>query len=858
MTTSDRIDPAEKRFPWGFLALLLVLVFVDAWSCAARGRRVGAPVPEPAILAFERARQAYRASGSGDLEALARAESEARSALALDPDWVPPARLLDDIARERLLASEVLESRLAWQDEVAPDAGSSKGRAAIGLYLVGRLRARESAELFAAAKNLDPGLAWAHHGEAWTLFTAGRVRAAYAPEERARQRARGAHEVAYFTRALARFDLALGRHERASERLEALLFAETDGVAELSELDRLETAVLLARAEISAEGDRDRVERGLERALTLLERDDLIEAEVLELAGLVRGRDEVLKDRDLSLELEVALAEGEGPAHARLRADLAAERGAWPLAVALADEELEQSVATASGLERRLRRIAAGRVRAALETWSASLPGVALAEDGLPREPALRAIAVLVPFADGAEHRSALGEAFLAAGWFHEARALAEVLALENAEAAFELDASAGSGLKLLAAIERSLVRVDAGASSVGAWRQSTSSPFELERPTHAGAEEGVRRIQKLDDLLAILQGHFDRYRRGAAADLLASPRLEFGPAGSVVHPGPAFSADDEEEGRGKRGERVEGLAAELASIGRFGIFGQALGGGGPDGTVLRRLWVEERAGEHLGAPFSGTVAWCDGADVPSRPERRGARIIGAALHEGYWVDVQGVREELEAYRRLEHDAFTTGKIPVADVLASRGPRRADGEHTDARWTPRDGLGAARKIRLAFLAERTTTPRIGLDELVEATALHEEGHLCDRRRFLPLSQHLGRALALFAGLGFSPARLARRLEYRAQLTALCVAPEPRIHLADCASALDRGDSGVTPHGAAYRELLRDLLQTIDGELEAYPSLDPDHYLVYQLHHLSKAEIRRAALALARSQGLIER
>ena len=69
-------------------------------------------------------------------------------------------------------------------------------------------------------------------------------------------------------------------------------------------------------------------------------------------------------------------------------------------------------------------------------------------------------------------------------------------------------------------------------------------------------------------------------------------------------------------------------------------------------GAAGRQARVVEE-GAHLGVPYSGTVAWCEGTEVPSRPARRGARIVGAALHEGYWVDVQGVRRELERWRSL-------------------------------------------------------------------------------------------------------------------------------------------------------------------------------------------------------------
>ena len=54
---------------------------------------------------------------------------------------------------------------------------------------------------------------------------------------------------------------------------------------------------------------------------------------------------------------------------------------------------------------------------------------------------------------------------------------------------------------------------------------------------------------------------------------------------------------------------------------------------------------------------------------------------------------------------------------------------------------------------------------MSLDELIEVTATHEEGHLLDRTRFLPLSKHWGAALLFLLESGFSPTRVAESLPY---------------------------------------------------------------------------------------------
>jgi hypothetical protein len=151
---------------------------------------------------------------------------------------------------------------------------------------------------------------------------------------------------------------------------------------------------------------------------------------------------------------------------------------------------------------------------------------------------------------------------------------------------------------------------------------------------------------------------------------------------------------------------------------------------------------------------------------------------------------------------------------------------------------------------------------MSLDELLESTSVHEEGHLCDRTRFLPLSQHLWRAAKLLASSGFDPQVVSRRLEYRAQLVALCDVEDPRVPLVALLRAAETGGSSVTPHAEAYRELLADLLEELDEALErepgAWADIDPGHVLAHQMHWLTPDDVRRLARNLARREGLFER
>ena len=312
----------------------------------------------------------------------------------------------------------------------------------------------------------------------------------------------------------------------------------------------------------------------------------------------------------------------------------------------------------------------------------------------------------------------------------------------------------------------------------------------------------------------------------------------------------------------------MPGLATVLARLGRFGVFGQMWGAGGPDGTILQRVLVEERSGEHFGVHWEGTVAWCEGAELKSRAGRAGADISGAALHEGYWIDLAAVRREHEPWRVVEQRFLSEERARLEGALEIRGLALAT-PSTDpaARRRERRGagtlLGAADRVRLAVLRDRSAggggAPLVTLDELLLVTAIHEEGHLCDRTRFLPLSHHLLAAARFLFVHGFSPTGVARALEYRAQLTALARAPDPRVPLVSILRAAEGVDAGATPHGEAYRELLDDLLWVLDRELErdprAFSEISPDHVLAHQLHWLPPEKLRRLAVTLARRAGL---
>jgi len=853
-------------------ALLLALV----GACAATRAPRAEPVPDPASEAFSEARLWLR---QGSAQARERALEAARRAVLAAPDWVAPRRLLDDLMGQDLLGVEALAAHRRALELDPDDAGA--------LYLAGRLEMLEGARRFERAVQVAPELSWGHHGLAWLSGRRGDLGRALTHQREALRRARDTWERSWFSSMRASYHRAAGRPRRALEILLDRLEEE-----EVVEPDRILLSVQAALIELDLlHGPEAR--RGYERGLELLRGADLLPSEIQQLAD----RLQLLRPPDDpgALELQLALAARPGATRDFRRAVLLLAHRPTPLALALLTRGREAVGALpGGGMHLRAARFAAGQFQLGVEEWMEGLPGRVLDEQRLPRDPGLREV-VGAARALGERVRAAqasaptgaicgpelldLGGALLDAGWFEEARAVASTLAEADLERALELERRALAGQDLLRGMARLMIRIDRGedpSAALGSRRGAAGAA----RRARARGETAAPRIRDLRGLLAaldpliarcsqVLDGEGELGR--LSADVEASPLLSYGFLGALVHPGPRFSEADQREGLGRASDPVPGLAAAFDRLGRFGLFGKVLGGGGPDGTILRRVLVEERGGAHLGVEWSGTVAWCEGTDLDSRAGRRGARLSGAALHEGYWIDLEIIRQELAGWLALERRFGGEDDRPrLRRALQSRG-LRLEGRRTADRRRARRGagalLGAAERLRLAVLCdrleERASGARAGelipFDELVEMTAIHEEGHLCDRARFLPLSEHLGKVIRLALGSGLSSAAITERLEYRAQLVTLCEVSDPRVPLVEVMRSAE-GGSGLTAHAGGYRRLMEDLLARLDDRIErepeAWPEIDPEHRLIHQLHWLSPERLRELCLELARREGLV--
>lgn len=824
------------------------------------------PLPgpgEPARAAMERASALLRHGTDTTLVREALLE-----AIQLAPDWEVPRRRLDDISREGLLGPKAL--RAHWQAMQAGDATDLHG------YLSGRLNPSASALRFQQAHRTEPRNPWALHGMAFVAANQGRLGRARDLQSQAMQLARDPEELRLFTQAMGRFQRQAGDLEGARATLAEFWEAMDPGAAR----DGVELELLTVELATGTEAD---LLRAKVRAARLLRHGDL-------------------SPLQLALLAESGVVD---PAQARawlyLRS-LEGTTGEWARELSLRLLEAEDpnafgGQANRSPVARSVRAetvelFGKGQVVEAWDHWRYSLPeslgGIFIYR---PEFYSLQQ-AMVMHRADSsnAEVAQRVLDDLMAVGWFDEAQAYARTLpgGIEL-NAAMAMEAQATLAKRCLAGLAELMQKVDRGLAAI-----EPSAPLQMSE-SHDGT------VKSLDDLLrAVAQVLWTAgprfYGEQSKADLedklVASPRLNFGPFAQVVHPGPEIARWDAQRGLGKVLEPVPGLAQELGRLGRVGIFGSAMGVGAPDATILRLVYAEPIEGEHLGVAFQGTVLWCDGADVGARNVRQGASVAGAALHEGYFVDLQAVRLSHSGWQRLAERFQAGGSrerlLRLQEILADPGlpvhaPERiamrtepVPFPYLDKEPAPMDPwilthalLGQADRNRLAWMGEHAQAKGLApgsllppsFDEVVRLTAVHEEGHLCERTRYLPLSEHWYAAFGFLADLGFSPIRVQERLEYRAQLVALCEMPDPRLALVDILALAEGTPSGL-PHGPAYADLLQDLVAELGlGLREQAPwlkglKMDEEHRLVFQLHRVPIEALRATALRVAAREGLI--
>jgi hypothetical protein len=153
-----------------------------------------------------------------------------------------------------------------------------------------------------------------------------------------------------------------------------------------------------------------------------------------------------------------------------------------------------------------------------------------------------------------------------------------------------------------------------------------------------------------------------------------------------------------------------------------------------------------------------------------------------------------------------------------------------------------DPAGVAERLYLA-----------GGFDLAAEVGVHEDAHLVDAERHLPVGRHAFRNLGLALRHGFRATEILAFLERNAQLTAIAEGPAPRAALAGCCAML--GHPGV--HAKGYREIVQGVVDEIHAAPGRYPEIDPTRVIVQQLHRLPEPKVRALGRLLLDRWGLLD-
>ncbi|MBL8897084.1 MAG: hypothetical protein JNM84_05630 [Planctomycetes bacterium] len=764
------------------LGSLLCLAGCESFSFTGAGRT--RELPPAQREALQRAR--LLALDERFEEALA----ELRAAAESDPHSILVQRELQELLIRALRKDEALreaEERLTREPERAE-----------WLYLRGRLEEEPArqAEWFEWALRADPELAWARYGLGIAALREGALSRA---EELLEQALRIEPENPEFLLAATSVTQRLGRLAEARERT-------MRGAARFPADVRF--ALALVSIELEA-ADRDAAFRQALRALHADPRDPTVYGVFLDWLHADRRR------VDLPA-LELGL----------VRAGEALREGAIPRAIAIAYQRLVAHVAEANGHheaaligwrrasaaglprfadfeDQRRARVRAGLYEEAYRLWAEGVP------PGLLEHPAqrfrarwerLREASAVAQRAPRGSELLSLALAYRDAGWLDEALLLA-------ARAELLEETLAPEALALAQ-------RIDAFQAAMGELQAQLQS-----------AQRGGPPL-RLEDVLAGLQ-------------LAAVQILGADPGPTRIEELSVFAARVDPTAQG------QGLGRLLEAFGRFAIFGQVLGGP-VDVFAMREIHRRDLESELLGRPLRGNVVVGEAREIEALAELAGPGIAGAAVHDGYFVNLDVVREwatEVEELRRVHGRPERSARLLDAPL-----PRCETADRTALD----EPLHVAQK--LALRAALRDDPCPIYQRLFELVSVHERAHLADAAEFLPVGRKPFAMLGFLLAAGFSAAAVEARLEMRAELSALAAADEPDLVLSHIVSYAMSGRSSA--HARGFRTLLERFVAHLHEHAASFPTLDPDARILQQLHRLDNAEIRRVALALAREEGLV--
>ncbi len=594
-------------------------------------------------------------------------------------------------------------------------------------------------------------------------------------------------------------------------RLEALQL-EARGLVELG---RLEEAVLRAREvqPLVAEDGRPwalagevlrrlgRVEEAREALLEALARAPRSEAFARRLADLLREEESSVPP---ALWARVAaLAAPENPEALVLLGHAAEARGEHAEALAL----LERALAAGANpvpVERRARHLLArlGRYQELERALEAALPETSRHAAGNllgGRWGALQAAAAAAPDLKApASARLAFAQTLVGVGALEDARQVLEPLADEG---------GADLRARLLGHLE-----------------------FEaaLRREIEAGYRAGCRKQASLsiDALLQRVGELARRHLRPEESAALAAPQIGLR---RVALLGAWLD---------HRARSQAPLVKHFRSYGRYLVLGQRADQ--PCEAILLSLGVLLEAAPLVTRGQRHAHDFALGYDrvIRSYLDAQGGGLAGACLPDGLWLDADAALD-------AEHDSRALLRRDPALLEGARRQPVPTLEGPDGPFGLGDTGGLLPRL-LARYVERTPGGRWGSLGTLHA---HENGHVIDIRRHLPLWRGLPATLGLLLREGLSSARMEAVLERRAQLASVIDAPDPDLALAEMVEMLPAEQHEPEAHAAGYRDGLALLVRHIWSRPDLYPEIDRSRRVLPQLDRLSNEQLRAAARAV---------
>lgn len=271
---------------------------------------------------------------------------------------------------------------------------------------------------------------------------------------------------------------------------------------------------------------------------------------------------------------------------------------------------------------------------------------------------------------------------------------------------------------------------------------------------------------------------------------------------------------------------------------------------GGPSEAILcERLVFERRASRPR---FGRTVAhrYVLGHHVKVRSFRESLdqNLGGVTVGLEFFVNMDFVQR----WRRAVLGTWRRFSDPEAkaDLFHDEALPAADREAALALDTP---LDVKRRLFFRF-CESAGPDAHDVERYVEMVRTHEEGHILDAERYLPVTWNLWRSLGLFFENGLSAGAIEGHLEGNAELTALAEGPSPLLSLSQIVGFLPARDA-APPHSIGYYDVARRICAEIYDHPDRYPGIDRSRVILQQLDRLTPEELRTLGRELATERNM---